>query len=95
MKIQFYATLRAVVGTKTIDHPVPDGTTALELAQSLVRRFPGLAEHLFGDNAAQDQIARSVHFMIDGRNLRWLPEGGDTRLAEGQSIDLFPPAAGG
>jgi len=33
--------------------------------------------------------------MIDGRNIRWLPEGSATRLYAGNVIDVFPPTAGG
>ncbi|MDH4016882.1 MAG: MoaD/ThiS family protein [Actinomycetota bacterium] len=91
MQVRFYATLRAIVGAKTIDVPLGDGSTVRDLAEVLVELYPGLREHVFD---ADGHIARTVHFMIDGRNTRWL-DGEATRLEPDQSIDVFPPVAGG
>ena len=93
--MSFYATLRGIVGTKTIEVPIDEGATVLDLARILAQRYPALAGHIFDGQAGQDAISRSVHFMIDGRNARWLPEGVQTPLRPEQTIDLFPPTAGG
>jgi molybdopterin synthase sulfur carrier subunit len=91
VKIRFYATLRAIVGAKTIDVPLEPGATVLDLARVLVERFPELREHVFDEEGG---IARTVHFMVDGRNARWL-DGADTVLEAHHTIDVFPPVAGG
>jgi len=91
MEVRFYATLRAIVGARTVDVHLPPRATVRDLAEALVRLYPGLAEHVFDD---EGRIARTVHFMIDGRNARWL-DGEATRLDASQRIDVFPPVAGG
>jgi len=67
----------------------------IDLARTLARLHPALAEHFFTDPERPEALARSVHFRIDGRDVRWLPDGADTVLRPGQSVDVFPPVAGG
>jgi len=92
LEVRFFATLRAIVGGKTEAVSLPDDATVLDLARALAERHPDLAEHLFDEQGA---IGPRVHFMIDGRSTRWLPERDGTRLHPGQVIDVIPPAAGG
>jgi len=92
VQVRFFATLRAIVGTKTVDIDLPAGATVLDLAHELAERYPPLSEHFFDDDG---EIGRQVHFMIDGRSSRWLPEGGHTVIGRENEIDVFPPAAGG
>lgn len=92
MRVRFYATLRALVGTRSIDVPLAAGATVLDLARVLVERHPELADHMFDESGG---LSRRVHFMVDGRNVRWLPDRADTVLTSEHSVDLFPPAAGG
>jgi molybdopterin converting factor small subunit len=33
--------------------------------------------------------------MIGGRNVRWLPEGDETKLCATDVVEVFPPTAGG
>jgi molybdopterin synthase sulfur carrier subunit len=92
MRVQFYATLRAIVGEKSVEIALPEGASVMELAGEIARRWPPLADHIFD---AEGKISRQVHFMIEGRNIRWLPMGAATKLFTGNAIDVFPPTAGG
>jgi molybdopterin synthase sulfur carrier subunit len=92
MRVQFYATLRDVVGEKTVDVAIPDGSTVRELALAIARRWPALAERMIDSDG---EISRQVHFMIGGRNVRWLPDGSATAIAGNDRIEVFPPTAGG
>ncbi len=92
MQVRFYATLRAVVGSKTIDVDVPAGARAIDLARAIALRWPALADRLIDDRGG---LSRQVHLLIDGRNVRWLPAGSSTRLHTDSTIDVFPPTAGG
>lgn len=95
MQVSFYATLRAIVGQKTVEVPLASGARILDLARDLAERYPELAEPLFGDDPTRSHLARSVHLMVDGRNQRFLPEGVETVLRADHTVDVFPPAAGG
>ena len=92
MRVNFHATLRAAVGQKTVDLPLPDGTCVEQLAHEIARRWPVVADRMID---AEGRISRQVHFMIGGRNIRWLPKGSATTLSAGDVIDVFPPTAGG
>ncbi len=91
MQVRFYATLRAIVGAKTIEVALEPGATVRDLAERLVETYPDLDEYVFDEQRA---IARTVHFMVDGRNARWL-DGEATVLEAHHEIDVFPPVAGG
>lgn len=90
--VSLFATLREIVGQKTVDLQVGPGSTVQALAEELVLRWPELGEHLFD---AEGRLGRRVNVFIDGRNLRWLPDREQTRLTSTECIDLFPPVAGG
>jgi molybdopterin synthase sulfur carrier subunit len=92
VQVRFFATLRAIVGAKTVDVELSDGASVLDLARVLAERYPALAEYFFDEDG---EIGRLVHFMVDGRSSRWLPEKGRTVIGPDNEIDVFPPAAGG
>jgi MoaD family protein len=92
VQVSFFATLRDIVGGRAFDVELPEGATVRELAEELARRWPGLREHLFTEDGA---LSRRVGLYVDGRNVRWLPDGDATVLAEHQSVAVIPPAAGG
>ena len=91
MTVNFYATLRGVVGQRSVELPLPDGTPVRELVGELARRWPALAEHLFDETGG---LSRRVNLFVGGRNVRWL-DGLATALRTDQVIDVFPPVAGG
>jgi len=92
VRVHFYATLRAEVGQKAVEVPLPAGSNVLDLAREIARRWPALAERVID---ADGGISRQVHIMVDGRNVRWLPAGASTKLAGDEVVDVFPPTAGG
>ena len=91
MKVSFYATLEPIVGERHVEVSLPEGASVGALVDSLAQRWPGLAEHLFDEDGA---LSRRVNIFVDGRNVRWL-EDLETQLEPEQSVDIFPPVAGG
>jgi len=91
MQVKLYATLRALVGEPALDVPIADGSTVRDLVDELVRRWPELEEHLIANGV----ISGRVNVLLNGRNIRWLPDGEKTALTETCTVNLFPPAAGG
>jgi molybdopterin synthase sulfur carrier subunit len=90
--VRFYATLRAAVGAREVELPLPEDARAIDLARAIAERWPVLADRVLDPAGG---LSRQVHILVDGRNARWLPEGADTVLPPGATIDVFPPAAGG
>ena len=91
MRVSFYATLRPIVGQRSVDLPVNAGATVQELVDALAARWPGLSEHLFDEAGG---LSRRVNVFVEGRNIRWLV-GLATPLEPDQVVDIFPPVAGG
>ena len=91
MNVGFYATLRPIVGGRTVDVPIPDGARVGDLVDHLAKRWPALSEHLFEPDGS---LSRRVNIFVEGRNIRWL-DGLETAVLSHQKVDIFPPVAGG
>jgi molybdopterin synthase sulfur carrier subunit len=92
VRVSFYATLRPIVGAKTLDIDLPEGSSIEELLDHLISRWPPLAEKLFDD---EGRPTRRVQVFVDGRSASHLPDGLRTKLRAGHAIDIFPAVAGG
>jgi len=92
MRVSFYARLRPIVGQKSVDIALPDGATVEQLLDEIVRRWPALREYLLDDKGA---LARNVQLCVNGRGVRYLPDGLSTVLQPSHEVDLFPAVAGG
>lgn len=92
MKINFYATLRSIVGQKTIDVEAATGITAGELIQIIVRDYPKLRIELLDAN---NELHRHQKFFINGREVVYLEKKMDTPIHPDDKIDIFPPVGGG
>jgi len=91
VKVSFFATLRPIVGERSIELSLPEGSTVQALVDELARRWPALGEQLFDEEGG---LSRRVNVFVGGRNVRWL-EGLETSLDPDQVVDVFPPVAGG
>ena len=91
MRVSFYATLRPIVGARSVEIPLAEGATVRELVAALASRWPELSAQLFDEEGG---LSRRVNVFVGGRDIRWL-EGVETPLQPGQEVDIFPPVAGG
>jgi len=92
MTVGFFATLRPIVGGKTLEVPFSDAMTVQALIDHLTERIPGLRDAILDDAGL---LSRRVHVFIDGRSAIYLEDGLETRLAPSQRVDIFPAVAGG
>ena len=90
MIVRFYATLRPLVGGRSVEHSDPASTIGGVLEQ-LASEYEGLSERIFDESGAVRQF---VAIMVDGRDIRHI-EGLQTRVNVGSELDIFPPVAGG
>lgn len=91
MLVRVYATLRPIVGGKSVEVEVAPGATVRELVDTMVARWPDLAETLLDEGA----LSRRAHVFLDGRSARHLADGEDTVIEAGQVVDIAPAVAGG
>ena len=50
MRVNFYATLRQIVGQKTVEFKLPLGATAQDVVDAVVERFPALRPELVDEH---------------------------------------------
>jgi molybdopterin synthase sulfur carrier subunit len=92
MKVNFYATLRQVVGTKTVDLALAEGATVHQLVAEMIRCYPGLQRELLDE---QGQLYGHVHVFVNGRDAQYLENGLDTPLSTEDTLGVFPAVGGG
>jgi len=92
MNVDFYATFRQIVGTKTVDFPLPQGSTLRQLIAEILRCYPQLRQELLDKNGELD---RHVHVFINGRNAPFLENGLETILSLQDTVSLLPAVGGG
>ena len=91
MKVNFYATLRPVVGGKTVEFPAT-GMTVQGMIEALLTRYPGLQPHLYD---AQGELYPHIHIFINGRDAQYLDNGLRSVLGPEDTVNIFPPVGGG
>jgi MoaD family protein len=92
MKVFFYATFRQIVGAKSIELDLPEGSSIQAVLSAVIERYPRLEDAMLDETS---QLRPYVHVFINGRDAQYLPDGHATRLGAGDKIDFFPPVAGG
>ena len=88
--VRSFATLREVVDAE-LRMDFPAGATVRSLLATLTGQYKGLDELLFID---PETLRDFVNILQNGRNIHFL-SGLETPLNDGDTIALFPPAAGG
>jgi molybdopterin synthase sulfur carrier subunit len=92
MKVNFFATLRPIVGGKTVEFDVDHGVTVREMLDAMVERFPKLRHELLDENG---QMHGHVHFFVNGRDAQFLEKGIETPLTPDDVVNIFPAVGGG
>lgn len=92
MKVNFYATLRPIVGKKTVNFDLPANVTVEQLVEIVVNRYPPLRKELLDE---EGKLFPHVHVFVNGRDAPYLDDAMDTVLRPDDKVDIFPAVAGG
>ena len=92
MRVDFYATLRQIVGTKTVDFPLTDGSTIGGLLEEVFIRYPAMRSELL-DN--EGQLHGHVHVLVNGRDVPYLENTLNSVIHIDDTISIFPAVGGG
>lgn len=92
MDVHFYATLRGIIGRKTVTVEMPPNTTALALIELVCAKHPALRAELLD---AQNRFQQHMKMFINGREAVYLDDEFDTVIQADDKIDVFPPVGGG
>ena len=92
MEVNFFAGLRQIVGQKTVEISIPEGSTARQLVNEVVRNYPALERELFD---GQGNLYGHVHVVINGRDIRYLEGSLEREISAEDRVSLFPAIGGG
>ena len=92
MKVNFFATLRDIAGGKTVEFDVEHGATAQELLDEIIERFPIMKKELLDMNG---RMYGHVHLFINGRDVQFMDDGFQTKIMQGDVVNIFPAVGGG
>ncbi len=92
MRVHFFATLRPIVGTKTVELALPDGTSVAGLIEAIVTRYPPMRPELLDE---QGRLWPHVHIMVNGRDAQYLAQGLATAIQPSDVVNVFPAVGGG
>ena len=92
MKINFFATLRQIIGQKTIDFDLPENVTVRELVEIVVTRYPAMRPELLDENG---HLWPHVHVFVNGRDAPYLENGVETAVKPTDTVNIFPAVGGG
>lgn len=92
MEVDFFATLRQIVGAKRVRFELTNGMTVWDLVEEIVARYPDLRPELLDE---EGELYPHVHVFVNGRDAPYLEEGLDTALKAGDKVKVFPAVAGG
>lgn len=90
VELRLFATFREVVGQKTIHREFDDDATIETVLRGLESEYPDLA----GEFVENGEILSQVNVLKNGREVHHL-DGLATNVADGDTISIFPPVAGG
>ena len=92
MRVNFYATLRAPAGGKTIHVDLPGPTPARAVLEAVTSQKPELAAEIW---QAPGALMDHIHVFINGRQSIFLPQGLETAVTADDTLDVFSPVGGG
>jgi len=92
MKVNFFATLRDIVGGKTVEFDVNHGVTAQELLDAIIVKFPLMKKELLNEKG---EMYGHVHFFINGRDVQFTDEKFQTKIMQEDTVNVFPAVGGG
>ena len=90
--VNLYATFRLAAGVKTIELDLPGSSSIFSAVLRITERYPMLRRHWL-DQAGE--LHAHVHIFCNGEDVTVTPAGLQTELQPGDTLDFFPPVAGG
>lgn len=82
VRVRLYGATRALAERESLDLELPEGTTVAELLRRIAPR----------SGPAPERIASAI--LVNGRNCAFR-EGADTRVADGDLVEILPVVTGG
>jgi molybdopterin converting factor small subunit len=92
MQARFYANMRALIGTSSLNVEDDNVDSFRKLVVYLIEKYPEIEFHLLDSNG---NLRQDVPVYVDGRNPRLMPTGIDAPLNPDSVVSFFSPIASG
>lgn len=92
MKANFYANFRLLAGVKSLELQPAEGCTIRRVVDEILSGHPNLRKHWINESG---ELKAHVHIFLNGSNVHGLPSGLETAVVNTDTLDFFPPTAGG
>ena len=92
MDVNFYATLRVIVGQKTIRVDMPPESTARQLIDLVISDYPAMGPELIDEHG---NFRSHMKMFINGREVVYLDNKFGYIMKPTDKVDIFPPVGGG
>lgn len=92
MKVNFFATLRQIVGKKTVEFELAESATVRQLLDLIVETYPPMRAELLDE---QGNLYQHVHLFVNGRDVPYLLDRIETVINPHDVINVFPAVGGG
>jgi molybdopterin synthase sulfur carrier subunit len=92
MKVNFFATLRDITGGKVVEFSLDQETTAKELLDAIIEKFPAMKKELLNQ---EGRMYGHIHFFINGRDVQFLQDEFSTKIMQDDVVNVFPAVGGG
>lgn len=92
IQVTFFATLRQIVGQKTVDFSISEGSNVRHLIDKIIQRYPELKKELIDERGV---LYEHIHVIINGRNINFLDHGIETLITSEDRVSVFPAIGGG
>ena len=91
LELRFFATFRAAVGQKVLMREFDAGSTVGDVLAGIESEFPELAGDILDE---EGDIKPQLSVLKNGREVIHI-DGTTTPMADGDTLSVFPPVAGG
>jgi len=92
VQVNFFSTLRQIVGKKTVEIPLLEGGEIRQLVDEIVSCYPALRREILND---QGELYGHIHIFINGRESSFLENALETEISCDDTISIFPAVGGG
>jgi molybdopterin synthase sulfur carrier subunit len=92
MKVNFFATLRDITGGKVVEFSLDQETTAKELLDAIIEKFPAMKKELLNQ---EGRMYGHIHFFINGRDVQFMQDEFSTKIMQDDVVNVFPAVGGG
>ena len=92
MIVNFYATLRQIVGKKSVEFSLDEGATVQQLLSRIFNQYPEMERELLDEHG---KMYGHVHVFINGRDVQFLQDSMSSKISRDDTIDIFPAVGGG